>query len=353
MNKHESEMIGQQIGDIGNDPNLDEPKDLGHIQHQEILGKKPELTKNEKDSLNDFLNHANRARNKNIDNDQLVVAEGWIPIDRKEMGIRSDFYPSDWEFFVRPATVQAIKNWTAIDEERPDIVNRVFNEIIKACVRIVDGTGQNMGWGSLNSWDRFWFIIKAREYTFVQGESKIEFQDECSECGEEVTYTLNTKNLFYEFPDQELIDKYWDGETWSIDPREYNIDMPTITLYTPKIGKDEAIIEWASARAQQRQKVDEVFIRFLPWMLNKVPKDPQILDRLIQKCYKEYKSWDIDTFEFMDDVIRNITINPSERLKTICPFCGCEATSTVRFPNGIKVLFKRERTGDAKKFGSR
>ena len=148
-----------------------------------------------------------------------------------------------------------------------------------------------------------------------------------------------------------LVDKYWDGEKWSIDPVEYDIDMPPITLYTPKIGKDAAIIEWATARAQQRQKVDEVFVRFLPWMLNKVPKDPQALDRMISKCMKEYKSWDADTFEFMDDVVRNITINPSERLRTVCPHCGGEATSNVQFPDGIKVLFKRE--GRAKKFGSR
>jgi hypothetical protein len=56
-------------------------------------------------------------------------------------------------------------------------------------------------------------------------------------------------------------------------------------------------------------------------------------------------------FTFMNDVIRNITINQSEKLRVECPYCGQEATSTVQFPNGIKVLF--EVKSSAKKFGSR
>ena len=86
-------------------------------------------------------------------------------------------------------------------------------------------------------------------------------------------------------------------------------------------------------------------------MLKKPAKDMQVLDKQIEKLYKEYKSWSIEMYDFMEDVIRNITINPSENLRVTCPHCGQEATSTVQFPNGIKTLFKSETK--AKKFGSR
>ena len=69
------------------------------------------------------------------------------------------------------------------------------------------------------------------------------------------------------------------------------------------------------------------------------------------KIYKDYKSWSIDMFTFMDDVVRNITINPSEKLKVVCPHCGKEVVSNVRFPNGIKAIFNV--ATKAKKFGSR
>ena len=144
---------------------------------------------------------------------------------------------------------------------------------------------------------------------------------------------------------------YWNGSTWEIDPSEYNVDAAPVTLYTPKLQKDEAIIEWATAKIRNKQKIDETFIKFLTWLLPKPSRDAQMLDRQIQKIYKEYKEWDIDMFQFMNDVVNNITINPSEQLRTRCPHCSQEATSTVQFPNGVKVLF--EVKSNIKKFGSR
>ena len=56
-------------------------------------------------------------------------------------------------------------------------------------------------------------------------------------------------------------------------------------------------------------------------------------------------------FEFMDEVVRNVTINPSEKLRQVCPHCGEEVVSNVRFPNGVRALFKTE--AKHTKFGSR
>jgi hypothetical protein len=203
----------------------------------------------------------------------------------------------------------------------------------------------------MNSWDRFWFTLKIREITFITGEQKIEFEDTCSECEEDLIYTLKSENLFYEFPDEDLIDNYWNGTNWVIDPSEYDLEDPVITLYTPTIGKDQAIIDWATNKVRAGGKIDETFITYLVWMLPKASKDAQMLDRQIQKLYKEYKSWSVDMFSFMQDVVRNITINPSEKLRQTCPHCGAEATSNVQFPNGIKAIFNV--ATKAKKFGSR
>lgn len=343
MKKNDT-ILDNEIGGLGAENSA--PKKL---IHPESYGQRSSLSDEDQQSASSFMARAREAHQVR-EATPGIVEEGWIPLTRQSMGIRSQFYPSDWEFYIRPATVQAIKNWTAIDEERPDQVNHVFNEIIRSCVRIKSNNG-NVSWGNVNSWDRFWFILKVREYTFVKGESKIEFQDECSECGADITFTLTSDSLFYEFPDDDLIDKYWNGSEWHISPKEYGVAHDDITLYTPQLAKDEAIIEWATAQARSKQKLDEVFLRFLPWMLQKAPKDAAVLDRLIQRCRAEYKSWDADMFDFMDEVVRNITINPSEKLKMKCPCCGGEAVSSVQFPNGVKALFKIQ--SDRKKFGSR
>lgn len=338
--------LESQIGDLGGEQQ--KPQAPKKLKYKSSYGQKEDLNDEEQESLNNFLN-----KGKKIKEEEEVasISQGWIPIDKTEMGIRAIFYPESWQFSIRPATLQAIKNWTAIDEERPDVVNKVFNDIIRNCVKIETNESQGASWAQINSWDRFWFILKIREYTFMEGEAKIEFEDICSECESDIMYTLKPEGLFYEFPDEELVEKYWQDGVWEIDPSEYDVNHEPIMLYTPKLGKDDAIIEWATSRARNKQKIDETFLKFLMWMLPKPSKDSQILDRQIQKLYNEYKSWDIDMFSFMNDVITNITINPSEQLRCKCPHCGQEATSTVQFPNGIKTLF--EIKSKAKKFGSR
>lgn len=337
------ETLANEIGDMGG-----EPQGLGKLTHKAAYGQKEDLNEEERESLNKFLSRGRQIKEEEA---AIEIATGWVPVSREEMGIRSMFYNDSWEFFIKPATMKAIKNWTAIDESRPEQVNKVFNEIIRQCVKIDTHSPQGAGWAQINSWDRFWFILKVREYTFTQGENKVEFMDECSECGQEIPFTLTADALHYEFPDENLIQDYWNGKEWEIDPTEYDVDHEPVKLYTPKLGKDEAIIEWATNRHRNGGKLDETFIEFLVWMLDKPSKDAAMLDRQIEKLHKEYNAWDVDMFTFMKDVIKNITINPSENLSTRCPQCGQETVSGVQFPDGIVALFGSNKP--RKKFGSR
>lgn len=350
MSKKEyDDLLENEIGGIGGEEQEQEkPTSLGKLTYKSAYGEKEDATKEDQEAFDRLRSNATRLKEEKESAD---VSMGWIPIDRDEMGDRSKFYPEEWEFFVKPATMKAIKNWTSIDESRPDQVNKVFNEIIRQCVKIDTHSAQGAGWAQINSWDRFWFILKVREYSFVHGESKVEYTDECSECGCDVTYNLNSKALHYEFPDPELVDSYWTGKEWIIDPAEFDVNHEPIKIYTPKLGKDEAIIDWAVAKNRNGSKIDETFIEFLIWLLDKPSKDLQVLDRQIEKIHKEYNSWDVDMFSFMRDVIKNVTINPSENLSTRCPQCGLETVSGVRFPDGITALFGSNKP--KKKFGSR
>lgn len=350
------EFLESQIGNLGGEEPVDTSLVGKKLKH--VPGKKDDLSSEETVEMEEFLNRS-RSRSKIAKEPEYSettnfprISEGWNEIDRIELGIRSQFYPDDWSFYIRPATVDAIKNWSAIDEERIDVLNSVFNDIIRSCVSIKSASG-SIPWNRINSWDRFWFILKVRELTFKQGEAKIEFSDTCSECDEEIYYTLNPKSLFYEFPDDEIVNKHWNPSEriWFINPNDYGLDRSPIRLYIPTLEKDQAILDWGIAKARANKKLDQTFLRFLPWMLSKVPKDAQVLDKFITECLQVYKSWDVDMFEFMDEVIRNVTINPSEKLRQVCPHCGEEVVSNVRFPNGVRALFKTE--AKHTKFGSR
>ncbi len=285
----------------------------------------------------------------------IEYREGWLPVDIALLGKRATYYPEDWQFRIRPATVEAIRNWSNIDDENPNSVDEVFNEVIKSCVAIIGAGGKPIPWGNLSDWDRFFFLCLTREYTFRNGERKIKYTDYCPECDNEIEFELTSQSLMYDFPDEEVM-KYYDRENrcWYIDPAEFGIEgEEPIQLYIPTLEKDAAIKAWLIARLQENRnfKIDQTFLRFVAWMTPKISKDATIAARQIRELNLKYKSWNEEMFSFMDDVIRNIIVTPSNKLVINCPICGEEVTSNIRFPNSIKELFSYE--SKFRKFGKK
>ena len=130
------ETLANEIGSFGGEE-IATPG-LGKLKNKAAYGRKEDLEDSEQESLNRFLNKGKQIKEtgRAMQKEDINISDGWIPVDREELGIRSQFYNENWEFFVKPATMNAIKNWTAIDESKPDQVNKVFNEIIKQCVKI-------------------------------------------------------------------------------------------------------------------------------------------------------------------------------------------------------------------------
>ena len=317
------------------------------------FGKLGHTTKEERDNMAEEK-HLSRVGERIGSNAEL--REGWMTVDRGLLGARTVFYPEDWEFRIKPATVEAIRNWSTIDEENPNSIDIVFDEILKSCLAIRTQNGPQP-WTQINTWDRFFFVLLIREYTFINGDSKVEFKRECSNCESEVTFTLNSQALMYDLPEDDVMDKYdQQTRTWHIYPADYDIPYgdEEIVLYVPNREKDANIKNYMIQRAQQdpNAKIDRVFFKFLPWMLPKVSKDPNIAKTQIRKAESVYKSWDIDMFEFMDNVVTNITVTPATTLLAVCDACGEEVTAPIQFPNGISSLFHRDNKV-GKRFGKK
>ena len=86
-------------------------------------------------------------------------------------------------------------------------------------------------------------------------------------------------------------------------------------------------------------------------MTNKLSKDLDILKKQIKSLEIQYKGWDMEMFTFMDEVIRNITVTPKDKLVKKCEVCGQEVTAAIRFPNRINDLFAIP--NKHRKFGSK
>lgn len=340
-----------QVNSVIEDP---KPKSEAAQYLGQKLGHMPgESPYADKDSDKEMIANKKLSRIGEKIGENADIRDGWIDVDPALLGERAKFYPADWRFRIRPATVEAIRNWSTIDDENANSIDDVFNEILKSCLTIITDTGR-LPWGNVNSWDRLFFILLIREYTFVQGENKLSYEDYCPECDNPITFELNSQSLMYDFPDESVM-KYYSQEekTWYIDPSEFDIDYPVVNLYIPTLEREANIKAWMISRLQENRnyKIDTPFMRFAPWLTKKISKDDTIARKQIKELEMKFKSWDTDMFSFMDDVLRNITVTPSMKLITTCPTCGEEATSTIRFPNSIRDIFTVQ--NKHRKFGTK
>lgn len=364
------QTLATQIGDFGNDLNMEAD---GGVQQEvyddvaeeapstnmatQMIGKKLNrlpgaMSNEERERDKEFIKSQNLSRIGQKIGETTRVREGWLPVDRTLLGERDIFYPSDWSFYIRPATVEAIRNWSMIDDQNGNSIDEVFNEVLKTCLQIKDSTDRPIPWHNICSWDRFFFLLLVREYTFQDGESNISYYEDCPECETPVEFNLTSDALMYDMPDEEVI-SYYDqtSRTWAIDPSEYEVEGDPITLYVPTLEKDANIKAWMIHKLQENRnaKIDPVFIRFVSWMTPKISKDDEISKRQMKQLKTAFDSLSIDQFEFMDEVLKNIIVTPKTKLLAKCQSCGEEVTSDIRFPNGVSGLFhiqsKRRRFG--------
>lgn len=366
------QTLAAQIGDLGNDLNMEAD---GGVQQEvyddvpeeapstnmasQMIGKKLNrlpgaMSNEERERDKEFIKSQNLSRIGQKIGETARIREGWLPVDRTLLGERDIFYPSDWSFYIRPATVEAIRNWSMIDDQNGNSIDEVFNEVLKTCLQIKDSTDRPIPWHNICSWDRFFFLLLIREYTFQDGESNISYYEDCPECETPVEFNLTSDALMYDIPDEEVI-SYYDqtSRTWAIDPSEYEVEGDPITLYVPTLEKDANIKAWMIRKLQENRntKIDPVFIRFVSWMTPKISKDDEISKRQMKQLKMAFDSLSIDQFEFMDEVLKNIIVTPKTKLIAKCPSCGEEVTSDIRFPNGVSSLFHIQ--SKRRKFGKK
>lgn len=356
--------LAQQIGDLGGDQSFGPQASQQVMQQQPqtegmVGGQLRHAPGSQKEELRKEVSQITQAKHLTKVGESIQqssdIRDGWMDVDKKLLGERAIFYPEDWQFRVRPATVEAIRNWSNIDDENWSSIDDVFNEVLKSCLTIRTSQGPKP-WNVINSWDRFFFILLIREYTFMKGEKQIVFNAECPNCEEEIQFQLTSGSLGYEMPDPEVM-PYYDPitRTWNIDPSEFEVetDVERITMYLPTLEKEANFKNWLMTKMQENRnyKPDATFMRFVAWLCPKISKDPTIAKQQIRQAEAQFKSWNTEMFSFMDDILRNIRVVPATHLEMKCPYCGEAVTAQIEFQNGVKDLFSI--SSRHKKFGKK
>lgn len=354
----EDEVLAGQVPEY-QEP-IEEVEDSYAVKMPESsLGKKLSINPGQRQTLDseefeDFQRKVGSTKLGENINDSGEARAGWIPVDRRLLGERDLYYPEDWTFLIRPATVEAVRNWSMLDEQNGNSIDDVFNEMLKYCLTIRTSTG-NKPWQEINSWDRLFFILLIREYTFAHGENNVEFYEDCEYCDNSVKFTVESQALMYDLPDED-IKQYYDSysRTWTVDPNAFGVDAEKeITLYVPTLERDANIKAWLISEYQEneKKKFDPVFIKFLPWLTPKISKDTSAAKMQIRKAEMVFKSWNTEMFTFMNDVLKNIAVTPKTTISAVCPECGEEVAVKLRFPDGVGSLFNV--VNRRSKFGSK
>jgi len=331
MKKNDYDAAAEAVDNLGGE------ESLGKLHH--IPGTQAELTPTEKAGLDTFIDNHKKLKLEKCD----TIEGGWVPVDRKEMGVRGKLYPETWEFRIRPATVNAIKNWNTIDDTDPLQVVEVLNEFLNATVSIKDGA-QKIATNNIHDWDRFWFILKAKEYTFAKGEKVVKFDAVCDSCGDPVTYELNAESLAYTQKDdwEDYYTKYWKGDKWIIDPKEFGYSAEPITLWNPKTSVVTMILNWAVKQRQDGKTPNRAFILVAPWMIEKGSANPEKVETIMNLAEKKFNMIDGELYSFIKEVIDTIKINAPQELKATCTTCGEEVTARFPLYDAICHLFSSD-----------
>lgn len=268
-------------------------------------------------------------------NDGPGVPHGYIEIFPDAFPTQGLFYPSNTRFFVRAATVEAIRHFSTIDETSPFSVNEGLIDVIKMCL-LIKTQGKPLTYKDIKDDDRIHIILAIREVTFVRGENKLAVKVECS-CGKENEIEVRNSSFRRADPVDEIM-RYYDenGKRFVFKTKSFG----DIIITPPSIGIATIVTDYiqklgAEGKTKAKQ-MDMSFIKMLPFLV----QDYRMTDeKAIKRMHVEFLSWGPEKFQFMNALVEKIRLGVKETLFSSCEQCGEEITTPVTFPGGIRSLF--------------
>jgi hypothetical protein len=240
------------------------------------------------------------------------------------------FYPEGTQIAIRAATVAEIRHFSGIDENDQMEMLNILNHMIEKCVRIYI-PGQPATYKDIKEIDRFYLLLAIKEYTFLNGENKIEISVKDSNGGNH-KIELKRELLDY-FNPGEIFIKNFDQQTKSFLFKLKSGEQ--FHLYLPSLGVMNWINNWVKDKTTKREYYNKSFIKYAPFLF----PDWKFLN---EKKYleEEQKSlnWSYQKLSVIDRLIDEMGKSINTNINYVLPN-GEEGSAPINFPGGIKSLF--------------
>jgi hypothetical protein len=240
------------------------------------------------------------------------------------------FYPEGTQIAIRAATVAEIRHFSGIDENDQMEMLNILNHMIEKCVRIYI-PGQPATYKDIKEIDRFYLLLAIKEYTFLNGENKIEISVKDSN-GSNHKIELKRELLDY-FNPGEIFIKNFDQQTKSFLFKLKSGEQ--FHLYLPSLGVMNWINNWVKDKTIKKEYYNKSFIKYAPFLF----PDWKFLN---EKKYleEEQKSlnWSYQKLSVIDRLIDEMGKSINTNINYVLPN-GEEGSAPINFPGGIKSLF--------------
>lgn len=276
--------------------------------------------------------------------EQPNSVDGWKTISHDEMPNHGCFYPASWQFAYRCPKAKEVVNFSTVNNEDIAAIYAVTEDLIKKCVRIFNtDTEREVPSSEINDNDRFFFMLKLREFYVPSDESRIMIPTICPTCSKDFSQPLYADSLIFKQPTDALIEAF-DGRIFTLEMGEYEVKfrIPTISTtgrlfryIVQRVRDQQQNRRQNEGRNDAKLATDQLFLKIAPFLF--VDGHETIPD-IINK-YKILKKND-ELVEIYTTIIDSIDLNNFQYIESTCPYCGGEDVVDITFP-GYRTFFRK------------
>lgn len=271
---------------------------------------------------------------KNMDAPVSGTTYGWIDIPSEDLPHGGRLYPDTWKFRILPAITSHVRHFSSLDEENPFSVVTTLNNLIKTNVRIIDNdkvlTGDN-----INESDRFFFVLKVKEYTGMTKTITYEHKCNAGSCNHVNQVTLMAAKLkFTELTDKAK--KYLNNGSFVIETKSLGTLVYRPTTIKESIKLQTYIVDCEKNKVEYENN----FTKIYPFLRTDDQSE-------IKDLYNTYLGLSKSKYDiYFTLASKEFDIRTLNEVDSKCESCDCRLSAPIQFPDGLPNIFSADNIYD-------
>lgn len=310
-----------------NEEKLKEFAERAEKNQQQTTVSKKENTQTEVGSPIQDTSNVQKPWEKKSEQIELSNKIGWQKLPIKDLPSKGFFYPEGTEINIRAATAGEIRHWSTLNEDDLSAMDDMLNYIIERCAKIKFPNNKMSSWKDIKEVDRFYILLAIREFTFVNGENKLQVKTS------ETSKIEVTKDMIDYINFDERLMKYYSPDERLFVLRFKNGRSMKITI--PSVGVTSWLKNYINRKRQINEVIDEDFMPFAPFV---ILDWRGLTDDSYAKIVVDSHNWTTSEISILTEIRRIFidTVNPVVKYRDEE---GGERVVPLSFQGGLKAIF--------------